>query len=461
MSNVCGTTAVLFRSRRVAWIVTLALLGLGACGGGGGAENSNPNPVTPPTPIAPSPNSPIAVPVVLTTITIQPQSASVLVGDPVTFTVAASGDGHLSYQWQRNGVDLVSATAASYSLVGTLPSDTGSTWTVKVSNSAGAVTSASATLNVKTQTGTISSATPDLSGSLDRFGGLNNFPKTYQAIDSGGNIYVANGKSILKVTLAGVTSVLVASVAPTGLAVDAEGTVYFLDLDYQRAFFEFGTRFWGAFLRKISPSGEVSTVRDVGLGSARNLSIDAAGNFYWQSGGVDTDMGAMNKLSRAGAVTTIEIKNRGLENLIRAKSGDFYGTISRVIGRKADNSFEFAASIVKISPRGETQTLAGSDVETGTKDGLGGSARFGELSGLAVDSVGNVYVADTSYSTIRKIRPNGFTCQVAGTAGADNRVPGIGSLPGTLPYLVGLVMGADDVLYATATFAVLKIQFKD
>jgi len=68
-------------------------------------------------------------------------------GATVTFTVTASGTGPFNYQWRRNSFDLAGQTAAALSLVGVQAQDAGS-YTVRVSNSAGAVTSAAAVLRV-------------------------------------------------------------------------------------------------------------------------------------------------------------------------------------------------------------------------------------------------------------------------------------------------------------------------
>jgi len=60
----------------------------------------------------------------------------------------ASGTAPLSYQWQKNGTNISGATGSSYATPATKTSDNGSTFAVVVSNSAGSVTSASATLTV-------------------------------------------------------------------------------------------------------------------------------------------------------------------------------------------------------------------------------------------------------------------------------------------------------------------------
>ena len=80
-------------------------------------------------------------------ITAQPQSQAVSVGQNVTLSVSATGSGTLSYQWKKNGSNISGATSANYSISGVNSSDAGS-YTVAVSNLAGEVTSAVATLSV-------------------------------------------------------------------------------------------------------------------------------------------------------------------------------------------------------------------------------------------------------------------------------------------------------------------------
>jgi glucose/arabinose dehydrogenase len=77
----------------------------------------------------------------------QPSNQTVAEGQPVTFSVAAAGSGTLAYQWRRNGNDIAGANSSSYTFTPTL-ADTNSTYSVFVSNSAGNVTSNSATLTV-------------------------------------------------------------------------------------------------------------------------------------------------------------------------------------------------------------------------------------------------------------------------------------------------------------------------
>src|SRR6058998_1051276 len=81
-------------------------------------------------------------------ITAQPVSQTVTAGQTATFTVVAAGTAPLSYQWQKNGANISGATSASYATPATTSSDSGATFDVVVSNSAGTVTSNTATLTV-------------------------------------------------------------------------------------------------------------------------------------------------------------------------------------------------------------------------------------------------------------------------------------------------------------------------
>ena len=77
-----------------------------------------------------------------------PQAASVGVNATATFSVTARGSAPLSYQWIRDGADIAGATASAYVTAPTVLGDNNTNFSVKVSNTAGSVVSASAALTV-------------------------------------------------------------------------------------------------------------------------------------------------------------------------------------------------------------------------------------------------------------------------------------------------------------------------
>ncbi len=87
----------------------------------------------------------IAKPSIIT----QPASQTATVGDQVRFTVVATGDGTLSYQWQKNNSNMAGQTGTSLTLSSVSLNDDASTYRVVITNAAGSVTSSTAILTVQ------------------------------------------------------------------------------------------------------------------------------------------------------------------------------------------------------------------------------------------------------------------------------------------------------------------------
>lgn len=85
-------------------------------------------------------------------ITMQPVNQTVTAGQTATFSVGASGTAPLSYQWQMNNTNITGATAATYTTPATTTANSGATFRVVITNSAGRVTSNAATLTVTATT---------------------------------------------------------------------------------------------------------------------------------------------------------------------------------------------------------------------------------------------------------------------------------------------------------------------
>jgi sugar lactone lactonase YvrE len=312
--------------------------------------------------------------------------------------------------------------------------------------------------------------TADGAGSAARFSGPQGV-----ATDAAGNVYVADSWNftIRKITPAGAVTTLAGLAAgyppadgsggsvdgpgsaarfdfPRGVATDGAGNVYVADT-------------WNHTIRKITPDGVVSTLAglagnrgaaDGPGGTARfngpyGVAVDGAGNLYvadhWNS--------TIRKITPDGLVTTLA----GLAG--RTGSADGAGSAARFgypSGVAVDgNGNVFVAdpwinTIRKITPAGLVSTVAGLSAfaSAGSTDGPGSVARFSGPQGAAVDRAGNVYIADTINSTIRKITADGLVRTLAGTAGSIGSTDGTGSAA-RLYYPKGVATdGAGNVYFA-------------
>jgi glucose/arabinose dehydrogenase len=118
-------------------------------------------------------------------ITTQPASQSILEGQPVTFSVGASGQNPLSYQWQRNGVDINGATSSRYTISSVTTADNGAQFRVVVSNSFGSVTSDAAILTVNANKAPTPVITAPPSGTLYSAGDTINYSGTATDAEDG------------------------------------------------------------------------------------------------------------------------------------------------------------------------------------------------------------------------------------------------------------------------------------
>ncbi len=93
-------------------------------------------------------------------ISSQPVSADVTVGQTANFSIAVTGTSPFSYQWRKNGTTISGATSSTYTTPPTTAADNGALFTVVVSNSAGSATSNAATLHVSATAGAAIAVSP-------------------------------------------------------------------------------------------------------------------------------------------------------------------------------------------------------------------------------------------------------------------------------------------------------------
>jgi streptogramin lyase len=263
--------------------------------------------------------------------------------------------------------------------------------------------------------GSSSGTSQDGNGTAASFSGLSGL-----ALDSTGNAYAAEfgGNRIRKITPAADVTTLAGSGAigsldghgtsatfntPSSVATDADGNIYVLE-------------FIGAVVRKITPAGDVTTLAGSGtagfadgtgaaasFGQAYGIATDAAGNVYV----ADTGNNRIRKITPGGVVTTLAGSGQ-------AGATDGAGSLASFAGPgglavDSDGTIYVADTdnslLRKITPAGVVSTLAGQPGVLGAQNGIGTAATFKRPFGVTVDAAGNLYVADTFGNLIRKVTP--------------------------------------------------------
>ena len=155
------------------------------------------------------------------------------------------------------------------------------------------------------------------------------------------------------------------------------------------------------------------------------VAVDGAGNVYV----ADTRNHTIRKTTPAGAVTTFAGRAGEWGNLDGAgNAARFYSRRESPWTARGTSMWRIQLhTIRKITPNGVVTTLAGTPFTGGSADGTGSAAQFNFPRGVTVDGGGNIYVADSSNHTIRKITPAGAVTTLAGLAGSSGSADGIGS----------------------------------
>ncbi|MBI4907469.1 MAG: hypothetical protein HY820_27840 [Acidobacteria bacterium] len=253
------------------------------------------------------------------------------------------------------------------------------------------------------------------------------------AVDRVGNLYISDSyRRVYKVTNAGVISLYAGNgdwgfsgdggravdaqlASPLELATDSSGNLYISDLANSR-------------VRRVSTSGIITTVAGNGTGrpfqdgvpavnsaldNPRGLVVDNAGNLYI----------AEALAHRVRKVTTDGVIHTVAGNGVRGLSGDGGPASNASLGEPYGLAMDeggnlyigelFNCRVRRVSPSGIITTVAGTSCGGYSRDGGPATGAMLTAAGIAVDSNGNLYVADRD-TRIRKVATNGIITTVAG-----------------------------------------------
>jgi sugar lactone lactonase YvrE len=267
------------------------------------------------------------------------------------------------------------------------------------------------------------------------------------AIDSSGNLYVADqgDETIRMITPSGVVTTIAGKALvvgssdgtgsaalfnlPNGVALDGKGNLFVADTGN------------GTIRQIVLSTGAVTTIAGTagatgandGTGPAAqfdspiSVAVDGSGNLFVS----DFYNNTIRKITMPGAVVTTFAGTAPVAGVI-----DGTGAAARFhlpYGVAIDGSGNvyvadsYNDTIRKITSAGVVTTLAGKAGNQGHADGTGASAQFYSPEGVAVDSGGDVYVADAGNDTIRKVTSGGGVTTIAGAVGFSGFVNGTGT----------------------------------
>jgi sugar lactone lactonase YvrE len=372
----------------------------------------------------------------------------------------AAGSGPFGYSWFYASTNLVqSGTNSTLMLPGVSTSDTGY-YMVIVTNAYGSVTSQVATLTVGFPP--IVTTQP---GSQTGFPGTNvsftvtaggTAPFTYQWQFNGTNlpnniITTVAGDGYGATTSGryagdGGTATNASLYYPQGVGFDAAGNMFIADNNNNR-------------VRKVDSSGTTSTVAGGGSGgdggAATNASLNRPNNVAFDATGslyiADILNNRIRKVDTNGIIATVA------GNGTYSESGDggaatnagIYWPAS--VALDAAGNFYIAAlyysHIRKVNANGIISTVVGSSAGYSGDGGAATSAKVNGPQGVALDADGNLYIADTGNSRIRKVDTSGIISTVAGKSGSGYSGDGGAATNATLKSPWGVALDAFGDLY--------------
>ncbi len=214
---------------------------------------------------------------------------------------------------------------------------------------------------------------------------------------------------------------------PNSVAADAAGNLYVSDT-------------FNHTIRRIAPNGTTATIAGLAgssgtadgpaatarFSSPNGLAFDAAGNLYV----ADRSNHAIRRITPAGIVTTFA----GLAGTSGAVDGPAasarFNTPSRLVFDREGHLLVADSAnhaIRRIAPDGTVATVAGALGTAGAADGPAAAARFNSPAGIAINSIGDIFIADSGNYTVRRLDRAGNVSTLAGTAGQRGTTNGTGA----------------------------------
>lgn len=222
---------------------------------------------------------------------------------------------------------------------------------------------------------------------------------------------------------------------PWGVAADNSGDVFIADGPYFNAI-ESGA------VRKVSTSGIISTLATASGNQAtrpHSVAVDPQGNVYFGS------QAGVQKISASGAISTVT--SAGAWSMASDAMGNIYlGDINGYVVRK-------------LAADGAVTVVAGTGVPGFSGDG--GAAVRAQLqapTALAVDAIGDLYIADCANFRIRIVTPDGIISTVAGNGSSGYSGDGGDAYRATFGLISGMAVNAKGDLYlADQTYNAIRL----
>jgi uncharacterized protein (TIGR03437 family) len=244
-----------------------------------------------------------------------------------------------------------------------------------------------------------------------------------RALSVGGTISTLAGSGSFKFSGDGGPSTSATLNSPRGVISDSAGNLYVVDSANHR-------------VRRINALGVITTLAGTGLpafsgdggaavsaalNSPAAVAIDSVGNFYI----ADASNNRVRVVSVTGTINTLAGSGTG------GFSGDNGPAIIANLNQPQGIAVDLAGNVYvadtgnhrvrKITPAGAISTVAGSGIPGFSGDGAPGTtAMLDTPTGLAVDGIGNLYIADSGNHRIRKLSPSGTISTVVGSGAAGS-----------------------------------------